>query len=249
MSQLTFLITLTSVMIAAGILGGIVNYLLERKADPEGSSVGKSIAVGIVASFLVPLFLNMISSNLTDQIHGSSTSSPDLPKILVFAGFCLVAAISSTAFIKTLSDRILQEAKEAKKVAHQAEEKASEVQSAMQPLVDKETEADASTNVAVPLANSVASIDQNERNILQNLANGRWVLRTRTGLAKETRIAKPEVDRIMDELRKRQLVDYRWIVGEPGEKKKRRWYITRKGREAIVTTVPTSSISSEKQTS
>jgi hypothetical protein len=248
MTQASFLMILTFVMIAAGILGGIVNYLLERKADPEGSSVGKSIAIGIVASFLVPLFLNMISSNLTDQIRGTPTSSPDLPKILVFAGFCLVAAISSTAFIKTLSDRILQEAKEAKKVAHQAEKKVSEVQSEMQPLVDKETEDEVPSNAAVPLAGSVALIDPNERNILQNLANGKWVLRTRTGVAKETGIGKSEVDRMMDDLRKRELVDYRWIVGKPGEKK-RRWYITRNGRDAILATIPATSTSGQKLSS
>ena len=47
----------------------------------------------------------------------------DFSKFLVFAGFCLVAAISSRAFIKTLSDRILKEATEAKEKASAAEQK------------------------------------------------------------------------------------------------------------------------------
>jgi hypothetical protein len=232
MTQAAFLTTVTLVMIVAGILGGIVNYLLEWKGDPEGSSLGRSIAVGIAASFLVPLFLNMISSNLTDQIRGSSTTNADLSKLLVFAGFCLVAAISSTAFIKSLSDRILQEAKEARKIAHEADKKASEAQSVLQPLVDKETENEAPTG-SLALSVPVPAINQNERKVLQQLADGKWVLRTRTGIARETGIAKAEVDGIMDELKKRKLVDCRWIVGTAGEKK-RRWYITRKGRDAMI---------------
>ena len=95
MKETTFLSTPISVMIAAGALGGVVNYFLNRKNDPEGSSIGKSITVGIGAALLVPLFLNMISSNLTEMIRGSSTTPADLSKILVFAGFCLIAAISS----------------------------------------------------------------------------------------------------------------------------------------------------------
>jgi hypothetical protein len=67
MKENTFLSTLISVLIAAGALGGVVNYFLNRKSDPEGSSIGKSITVGIGAAFLVPLFLNMISSNLTEM--------------------------------------------------------------------------------------------------------------------------------------------------------------------------------------
>jgi hypothetical protein len=232
MSQAGFLSVVIGVMIVAGFLGGLVNYFLTRKDDPEGSSFWKSATLGIAASLLVPLFLNMISSNLLESIR-NGTPSPDLSRILVFLGFCLVAAISSTSFIRTLSDRILQEAKEAKKAARQADKKASEVQSAIQPIVEKETEVEEpSSGTAASLSSPPAIVDEKEKKLLQNLANGKWVLRTRTGLAKETGIPKPEVDGMMDDLRKRKLVDYKWIVGR-GEEKKKRWYITNEGRAAI----------------
>jgi predicted ArsR family transcriptional regulator len=54
-------------------------------------------------------------------------------------------------------------------------------------------------------------------------------------LAKETGIAKLEVDRMMYELKQRGLVDTKLLLGTGGEKKKR-WYITNKGREAITPT-------------
>jgi len=232
MSQTIFIVTVAGVMVFAGCLGGLANFFSAGKDDLEETSFWRSITLGVVASLLVPLFLNMISSSLLDSIRNGSSGSPDFPKILVFSGFCLVAAISSSTFIKTISDRVLKEAKEAKKVAHQADKKATEAQSAIQPIVEKETESDPPTDASEAIAASAQTLDGNEKKLLQNLATGRWVLRTRTGLAKETGIAKSIVDRMMDELKKRELVDYKWIAGKLGEKKKR-WYITNKGREAV----------------
>jgi hypothetical protein len=238
--QTTFFAVIGTVMVFSGFLGGLVNYFLSQKEDPAGSNLGKSAALGITAALLVPLFLNMISSNLLEAIRfgvpgaDGKQAAPDLPKILVFLGFCLVAAISSTAFIKTLSDRILKEAKEAKNVARQAEKKATETQSVIRPILDKETEAEAEvpTDTNSALVAPQSAVDQNERKLLERLANGKS-FRTRTGLAKETGIPRPEVEKMMDELKGRELVADQWIEITPGLKKKRRWYITNKGRSAI----------------
>lgn len=230
MRQAAFLAIIAGVMIFSGFLGGLVNYFVSRKEDPQGSSFLKSVILGVAASFLVPLFLNMISSSLLESIR---TGGAAISNIAVFLGFCLVAAISSTAFIKTLSDRILQEAKEAKKEAREAKKEARETQSVIQPLVEKVTEEGEEdvTNTITATIPAVIAEDQ-ERNLLSSLSSGRWVLRTRTGLAKETGIPKPEVITILDNLRKRGLVDYKFLVGRPGEKKQR-WYITNEGRAAI----------------
>ena len=112
-----FVPMLIVVMLSAGTVGGLLNYYTSQSADPDHSSILKSIIAGICASFLVPLFLNMISSNLIDTIRGSANTSSDVSKLFVFAGFCLIAAISSSAFIRTLSDRVLAEAKAAKEEA------------------------------------------------------------------------------------------------------------------------------------
>ena len=232
MTQGTFFATIVSVMVFAGLLGGLVNYFATRKSDPEDSSFRKSLTLGVAASLLVPLFLNMISSNLLESIRGSASVPSDLLKIFVFAGFCLVAAISSSAFIKTLSDRILQEAREAKKVAHQADKKASETQSVIQPILDKETEGGSPDNSPVATKALTPSLNEKEVKLLQALANGKWVLRTRFGLAKDAGIPKPEVDELMDDFKKRGLVGYKWIVDRAGAKRKR-WYITNEGRAAV----------------
>jgi DNA-binding MarR family transcriptional regulator len=232
MAQTTFLLTLVSVMIAAGALGGVINYFLNRKTDPEGTNIGKSVTVGIGAAFLVPLFLNMISSNLTEMIRGNTTTPADLSKILVFAGFCLIAAISSTAFIKTLSDRVLKEAQEAKKVARSAEQKASAAQSVIAPIVAREIEEDESVTSGLRgLASAISKISEKEHRLLEKLAIGK-LFRTRTSLAKELGLAKSDVDQMMEELKQKGLVDSKLLSDADGAKK-RRWYISNKGREAI----------------
>ncbi len=85
-------VTLFSAMILAGALGGWMNYLMAEKEDPERRSYVKSLVLGVGASFMVPLLLNMISSNLTELAQG------DWLKLLVFAGICLVAAVFSNKF-------------------------------------------------------------------------------------------------------------------------------------------------------
>ena len=60
--------------------------------------------------------------------------------------------------------------------------------------------------------------------------------RTRTCVAKNTGLQKSEVDRIIDELKEKSLVDARLLEDERGAKRKR-WYITPNGR-AVVATLP-----------
>ena len=114
-----------------------MNFYLARPDDVPAPNRLRSIVVGVAAALLVPLFLNMISSNLIELIKGG-----DHMKLLVLLGFCLVAAISSTAFIRTLSDRILTEARQARRDAAEAKGDAAEVKEAVQPLMVKETEQD-----------------------------------------------------------------------------------------------------------
>jgi hypothetical protein len=248
MTQAVFLSTLISVMVGAGALGGTVNYFFARKLDAEKSNIAESIVVGIAAAFLVPLFLNMISSNLTEEIRGNS----ELSKILVFAGFCLIAAISSKAFIKTLSERVLKEVEETKKqvqetkkelqeakkevaeaknVALSAQEKASEADA----IVQKNIESPDGPEISSLLAPMPTAISETARTILLEFATGEKVYRTRTSVARHIEMEKSEVDRIVDELKEQGLVDVKMLEDASGPKK-RRWYITQKGRVAIATT-------------
>src|SRR5438045_3868857 len=91
----THLVILIIIMLITGAFGGFLNYLhnFDTIADEEKNVVvrNKYIFLGIAAAFLIPVFLKMISSNLTSSVKNDD--------YLVFAGFCLIAAIFSRRFI------------------------------------------------------------------------------------------------------------------------------------------------------
>src|SRR5690606_11779716 len=114
------LIILIAIMLAIGAFGGFLNYLnnfdtLENE-HKSGKSRSKYMMLGIGAALLVPLFLKMIESNII--------RSGENLDYLIFAGFCLVAAIFSRRFISTIGDRILEMAKNAEKMAMESKQKA-----------------------------------------------------------------------------------------------------------------------------
>lgn len=61
------------IMLAAGILGGIINYCLTAAgaADAPKPNFIKSVVIGIGATFLIPLFLQIAQSKLLDGIRNS----------------------------------------------------------------------------------------------------------------------------------------------------------------------------------
>lgn len=106
---------IVAVMLVSGAVGGLVNWFLtESGADTPPLAWWKHLIIGVAAAFIVPLFLNMISADLIHQIRGDtgvggSGGGGDETKLLVLAGFCLVAAISSRGFIQSITQRLLRE--------------------------------------------------------------------------------------------------------------------------------------------
>jgi DNA-binding MarR family transcriptional regulator len=245
LSEGHLILLIIGVILIAGCLGGTINYLLARKTDEDALKIGASIVVGIGAAFLVPLFLYTVSSNLVNDIH-PEPGSVDFSKFLVFAGFCLVAAISSRAFIKTLSDRILKEATEAKEKASAAEqravsaeekaigaeEKANEAKSQIGPLVERATEQD-STEGLITSKESSVPLSETDRKVLETLERGKYILRTRSGLARDSGLDKEAVNQCVEELKTRGLVKSTRIVKQDGQTRTR-WYITPEGRAALI---------------
>lgn len=213
------ILLIATVMVAAGIFGGFVNFYLAKPDDIPAPTKARSIVVGTAASLLVPLFLNMISSNLIDLIKSGDNS-----KLLVLLGFCLVAAISSTAFIRTISDRVLNEAKQAKAAAQEATAQVAQVQQDIEPIVAKETESEENATDA----RGMSEPPSNEERLLRALERGRWALRTQSGLAKETALDTGEVARLLHDLCQRGL------VAKKMTRNGTRWFIIDEGRIELV---------------
>lgn len=94
-----------TVMIFAGLLGGFTNYLrADTEKDNNQQFFWRIMLTSMCASFLIPLFLNTISSSLI------SKSANVGPETLVLFGFCLLAALTSEKFIRQLSKKVLEDA-------------------------------------------------------------------------------------------------------------------------------------------
>ena len=206
---------LLGIMTLAGAFGGLINYFIERRDSPDKSSVVRSLVVGIGASYLVPLFLNMISSNLMQQLE------VDAGKLLVFIGFCLIAAITSSAFIRSLSDKVLKDASEAKRVS-------KELHDAMMPVILRETEA-APEEVQPGRRIEAASFDPETSEVLFALASGKYAWRTVDGLHQQTGL-----DPIAVETHLKNLHEGGFVVPKEDAQGIKRWAVTAAGRKAWI---------------
>ena len=101
----TNLSTIIAFIIVSGVLGGCVNYHYNLKKDSEsddGNTLLRSVIVGIGASTIVPIFLEITQSRILDGLQ-----KHELKDCILFISFCVLAAISSTRFISSVSDSVM----------------------------------------------------------------------------------------------------------------------------------------------
>lgn len=220
MSNHAWILFLT--MLVSGAFGGIVNYFLNSGEKHEWGAFWKAVVIGIGAAFLVPVFLNMISSDLLAQ------TAQDSNQLLVFAGFALIASISSRSFISNISQKVLKEAQEAKKEANEVKEELASVQSEVAPIVERETEHEilpetgdeSSQTKDIPLS-------ENEMKVLKALGESKFTLRSIVGLSKDSGLDKESVTSELNNL------IYKELAVQTMGKKGLRWYVTQTGRTVI----------------
>ncbi len=223
-------------MLGAGILGGLINSYLSDPQIEKPLSWWQHLIVGVGAAFMVPVFLNMISSHLISEITGTAMTSEILSKLLVLAGFCLLAAVSSRAFIRSMTDRLLQEVSAAKQEASAAKQEAKEAKEqaenaeavaslSVEPPEPQESSPTASEAAGLA-ASSVSDVTDTERKILKAMIESRFAMRSLTGIAKEAQLSTAQVNQAMGRLLERALV-------AEGKNKdgQLRWYPTAQGRK------------------
>jgi DNA-binding MarR family transcriptional regulator len=219
---------IAAVMFGSGVLGGTVNCFLSDRSGEIHLSCYKHIIIGVAASFMVPLFLNMISGDLIDKICGVDGKTANYSKLFVLAGFCLVASISSRTFILSLSERILQEVKSANRKANEAKEEAAEAKAAVAPLVEDEVADDMSALAESNEIISSAEVAENEKAVLKSIVESPYTLRSISGIAKNSGLRKSVVNSTLSSLIGKGLVAQ--SIGSSGRPL---WYITPTGRAEI----------------
>lgn len=211
---------LATVMLLAGVFGGLVNYYIYGEKDPDAASLPKFLVVGVGASFLIPVILDMVNSELVLESQG------DPSKLLIFTGFCLISALVSRFFVDNLSDRILSEAQNAKAVSEDVQHNLRLIQGEILPLVDTETEQD--MNQEDPEVHSlVDELDVTSTQILKVLSSGRFIFRSLAGICKEINEEESTA------LKTLHVLTTKSLAGRVSGKNGIRWYVTEKGRRVM----------------
>jgi hypothetical protein len=212
------IVDLVAVMAVAGLIGGSLSHFLSLSdgKSHNWTDLGISVLLGIVASVLIPLFLNTISSTLvTDLMSGKDGSPGDM---LIFIGFCLLAAISSRKFISSLSEKVLREVSEANKAAREASEAVDNT------IVEPESDTDQDR----PSMDAISALSQDERSVLKAMQHSRYPLRSAAGLATDVQKPKAVTYDALSSLRHKGYVAQ--IIRTRGD----RWALTKPGQEAQV---------------
>ncbi len=210
---------LVAVMLMAGVFGGLVNYYMQSQYDPDTTSLPRSLVVAIGASFLVPVVLALVNSDLVAQARDDAT------RFLIFTGFCLIAAIASRLVVTSVSDRILAEARAARQQADRVMHELYLVQNELRPLVETETE-DEQERVPEALTPD-EELDVTTGNVLKTLGNGRYIFRSLAGLCRETNTDEATMVKTLEIMVARNLAGR--ILGKQGI----RWHITDSGRNML----------------
>ena len=213
------------VMLLAGIVGGLINFFIADPTTEAPLAWWKHLVIGVGASFTVPVFLNMISSTLISEITGEVADAKVVAKLLVLSGFCLLAAVSSRAFLRSLSERVLQEVKTAKIQAEEAREAATDARTAVAPFIEEEiATAESAHGNALPRA-AAPEVTSDERKILKAMTTSRFSMRSLSGIAKDTGLAVETVNAMISALLRKALIsEAKSKEGQP------RWYPTSLGR-------------------
>ncbi len=194
---------LLAAMVVFGLLGGLVNAI---KTNQEKKDYWKSLVKGIAAALLVPIFLEIMQSELVTIEKPESQGTTTLYDYLVFGGLCLIVAVFSDSFIDTIGNKLM-------KKVQKAEIKATESNKKVNTLIN---------NMAEPDENE-DSVEKRVRNIQEGLKfkgqvsdldkvinslkdNHQYKYRTINGIMKDTGLPKPNVTQMLKNLEKQGIV-------------------------------------------
>jgi len=222
--EMNHTLIVTFIMLSMGILGGTINYLFSGDEKWSWVVLLKSSVIGIGAAILVPLFLRMISSNLISKAAENTES------YFVLMGFCLISAISSRAFIDSMTKKVMRELSEKTEKIRQDVE---QVQSEVAPVIEKST--DSGGFEQEDITNEFEYIlDSEDLRVLKAFDESPYALRTVKGIIQQT---KPHLNNQETVSLFIQRLKESGLVGEvsnvPSKSPKPRYFLTHMGRVAL----------------
>lgn len=158
------------IIFITGAFGGFLNYLhnfdTSENQQNKNQAKYKYIFLGIGSAILVPAFLKMIASDLIKN------STPyDNINYLIFAGFCLVAAIFSRRFISTIGDKILEAAKKAETTSKEIKKEIESTRLELNSTQERIEDVKASVNLKNEEKEQKLFSEENSTQLLLELVN------------------------------------------------------------------------------
>jgi DNA-binding transcriptional ArsR family regulator len=225
-----YMLVILLIMVAAGVLGGVANYYLsERQAEPASQANQANQAnasrrdwarytvLGVVAALTVPLFLNMISSNLLDAAR---TRPADF---FVFAGFCLVYVVATRRVFENVALRLIGQIDVMKRDVAQLKAQRSEPpagsEAAAAARAERAERTDASTKDA---------LSYNDVEILRALSEESYVYGNLAGITDKTGLARELVSSRLTVLKNTGVIETRI-----NERNVLHWCVSARGRQML----------------
>src|SRR6266446_3122599 len=111
------------ITLVAGLIGGWAGYLFDPVSSGDANvqlrrhTRKRYLLLGLIAAACVPLFLSLLQSGLIANIFSpkkeNNVEIVPFSEFLIFAGFCLIAALSSRTFLDTVSRQLMRDVQRA----------------------------------------------------------------------------------------------------------------------------------------
>ena len=216
-----YMLVILLIMVVAGLLGGVANYFLsDRQTDLGRQDWVKYPILGVIAALTVPLFLNMISSNL---LEAARTRPVDF---FVFAGFCLIYVVALRRPFENVANKLLTQMDQIKREMSQMKQQRNEAPPA---AVREEIAPVVETPPAAPKQEPVKeSLSYNDIEILRALAEENYVYGNLVGLTDKTGLARDLVSTRLTVLKNLGIIETRI-----NDKNILHWFVSPKGKQML----------------
>lgn len=188
------------IILISGLVGGVANYFKqEANMTFKWFNLVKSMLLGLVASAIVPLFLEMLQSQL---LYSNEDGHYNMINYFVFTGFCLIAAYSSIQFLQSVSDKVISDLEEVKKKTEALEEETNVNSELVGKIVEVDTLTEATELESYSEESEFEStqVKATPKELLNNaLSSDQFTFLTIAGLSKVSGLSLFEVEAIMAE--------------------------------------------------
>ena len=211
-----YMLLILVIMIMTGILGGIANYFMsDRRSDSAKGDTVKYAVFGVVAALTVPLFLNMISSNLLEAARSRPID------LFVFAGFCLIFVVFSRRLFENIAHKLMQQIDLVRREVSQMKETSAVEQVAVEPRMSE-------PQPAIQSEPPKASLTYNDIELMRTIADGKFVYGSLSELAREASLSKEIVTERLGVLKNMSLIELKI-----DDKNVLHWYLSTKGKQFL----------------